>query len=127
MNMIRIACIGIAGVVLALFLKQSRSPYAELISMAVCLLILFYSFGTLTGLFELLWTLERSVTVPESYIRILLKITGITYVADFSSRICEDAGYKAIAGQIEVFGKLSVLAGSAPILIALLETVSSLF
>ena len=51
MNMIRIACIGIAGVVLALFLKQSRSPYAELISMAVCLLILFYSFGTLTGLF----------------------------------------------------------------------------
>ena len=57
MNMIRIACIGIAGVVLALFLKQSRSPYAELISMAVCLLILFYSFGTLTGLFELLWTL----------------------------------------------------------------------
>ena len=40
MNMIRIACIGIAGVVLALFLKQSRSPYAELISMAVCLLIL---------------------------------------------------------------------------------------
>lgn len=52
MNMIRIACIGIAGVVLALFLKQSRSPYAELISMAVCLLILFYSFGTLTGLFE---------------------------------------------------------------------------
>ena len=80
MNMIRIACIGIAGVVLALFLKQSRSPYAELISMAVCLLILFYSFGTLTGLFELLWTMERSVTVPESYIRILLKITGITYV-----------------------------------------------
>ena len=127
MNMIRIACIGIAGVVLALFLKQSRSPYAELISMAVCLLILFYSFGTLTGLFELLWTLERSVTVPESYIRILLKITGSTYVADFSSRICEDAGYKAIAGQIEVFGKLSVLAVSAPILIALLETVSSLF
>ena len=77
MNMIRIACIGIAGVVLALFLKQSRSPYAELISMAVCLLILFYSFGTLTGLFELLRTLERSVTVPESYIRILLKITGL--------------------------------------------------
>ena len=30
----------------------------------------------------------------------------------------EDAGYKAIAGQIEVFGKLSVLAVSAPILIA---------
>ena len=41
--------------------------------------------------------------------------------------VSEDAGYKAIAGQIEVFGKLSVLAVSAPILLALLETVSSLF
>ena len=78
--------------------------------MAVCLLILFYSFGTLTGLFELLRTLERSVTVPESYIRILLKIIGITYVADFSSRICEDAGYKAIAADRSVWQ--AVCAGS---------------
>ena len=71
MNMIRIACIGIAGVVLALFLKRSRSPYAELISMAVCLLILFYSFGTLTGLFELLWTMERG-TYPSQFRRAIL-------------------------------------------------------
>lgn len=126
MDIIRVGCIGISGVLLALLLKQSRAPYAELVSVAVCFLILFYSLGTLTGMFELLATLEQSVAVPESYIRILLKITGITYVADFSSRICEDAGYKAIAGQIEVFGKLSVLAVSAPILLALLQTVSSL-
>ena len=55
----------------------------------------------------------------------LLKIVGITYIADFSSNLCKDAGYGAIAGQIEIFGKLSVLAISTPILMALLETVQS--
>ena len=32
-----------------------------------------------------------------------------------------DAGYQAIAGQIEIFGKLTILAVSMPILLALLE------
>ena len=35
--------------------------------------------------------------------------------------ICKDAGYSAIAGQIEVFGKLSVLFAGMPILFAVME------
>ena len=49
-------------------------------------------------------------------------MTGISYVAEFSSGICRDAGYGAIGKQIEIFGKLSILAVSMPIVLALLET-----
>ncbi len=58
-----------------------------------------------------------------AYVGTLLKMLGITYIADFSSNICKDAGYQAIAGQIEVFGKLAVLVLSMPILLALLDTI----
>ena len=36
--------------------------------------------------------------------------------------ICKDAGYGTLAGQIRIFSKLSILAVSMPVLIALLET-----
>ena len=59
------------------------------------------------------------------YLTILLKIAGITYIAEFASGICRDAGYGAIGSQIEIFGKLSILAVSMPIVLALLETMQS--
>jgi hypothetical protein len=52
-----------------------------------------------------------------------LKMAGITYIAEFASGICKDAGYGSLGTQIEIFAKLSILAVSMPILLALLETV----
>ena len=46
-----------------------------------------------------------------------------TYIAEFASGICKDAGYQTIAGQIETFAKLTILALGMPVLTALLETV----
>ncbi len=121
--MIKIACLGMSGVLLGLFLKQLRSPFAELISLATCLLIIFFSLSRLSAVFELLNTIGGYFSEQKDYFKILLKIIGITYIADFSSNICKDAGYGAIAGQIEVFGKISILAISSPIILALLETI----
>ncbi len=125
MNMIKIACLGLTGVILGLFLRQMKSPYAEIISLATCLLIIFYSVTKISFVFELIQTLSGYISVQKEYFKILLKIIGITYIADFSSGICRDAGYSAIAGQIEIFGKISILAISSPIITALLETVYS--
>lgn len=125
MNMIKIACLGLTGVLMGLFLKQIKSPFAEIISLATCLLIIFYGVTRLSFVLELIDTLDSYISVQKDYFQILLKIIGITYVADFSSDICRDAGYSAIAGQIEIFGKISILAISSPIILALLETIYS--
>ena len=58
-----------------------------------------------------------------SYFSVILKMVGITYIAEFASGICKDAGYQTIAGQIETFAKLTILALGMPVLTALLETV----
>ena len=121
MNMIKIACLGLSGVMFGLFLKQIKSPYAEMVSLATCLI--FYSLTRLSAVFELINTVGDYFSEQKDYFKILLKIIGITYVADFASNICKDAGCGAIAGQIEIFGKISILAISSPIILALLETI----
>jgi stage III sporulation protein AD len=55
----------------------------------------------------------------------LLKMLGVTYVAEFASGICRDAGYQTIASQIEIFSKLTILVLSLPILVALLNTIQN--
>ena len=53
----------------------------------------------------------------------LLKMIGITYIGQFSSGICRDAGYSSTGAQIELFCRLSVMVLSMPVLLALLDTI----
>ena len=71
------------------------------------------------------WSAENQdmIRINPVYLNTLLKMTGITYIVEFASGICKDAGYQTIAGQIETFAKLTILALGMPVLTALLETV----
>ena len=61
----------------------------------------------------------------KNYLTVLLKMIGVTYLAQFSSGICKDAGYSSIAGQIEIFAKLYIMVLSIPVLLALMEAIHS--
>jgi len=124
--MIRIAMIGLAGVILALLFQQQRKEYALYISLGTALLILGLSVERLSTVIETIQQIQDYAGVDSSMIRILLKMTGITYVSEFAAQICRDAGYGALGRQIEVFAKLSIMAVSVPILLALMETVEGL-
>ncbi|MDO5539474.1 MAG: SpoIIIAC/SpoIIIAD family protein [Eubacteriales bacterium] len=124
MDMIKIAVLGITGILTAVLVKEWKTPFSGLIAMAVCIVIFFCALTRIEAMAGMFTQLTEYMTIKESYLKILLKIVGISYIADFSSSICKDAGYSAIAGQIEIFGKISVLSVSTPIVLALLNTVS---
>ena len=63
--------------------------------------------------------------MEDTYLKILMKMMGVTYLADFTASLCKDAGYSAIAAQVEFFGKVSLLTLSLPVLTALLETIDA--
>ncbi|WP_417894620.1 SpoIIIAC/SpoIIIAD family protein, partial [Bacillus safensis] len=45
--------------------------------------------------------------------------------AEFATDICRESGYQAIAGQIEIFAKLSILLISMPVLMGFIETLGA--
>ena len=125
MDVMKIGMIGIAGVFLSIFVKEIKPAFSLLISITVCIMIFFFLTEKLWYLVETFQSFGEYLTIQNSYLKSLMKILGITYLADFSSNICKDAGYHAVAGQIEIFGKLSILALSTPILAAILETIQN--
>ena len=127
MEVVKIVMIGITGVLLALFLKESKPEYSVYLSFAVGICILGYAVEKLSYLFESIKKIQEFLPVDEKYVLVLLKMTGATYIGQFSSSICKDAGYAAIAGQIELFVKLYLMVLSLPVLLALVETIHKFF
>lgn len=123
MEVVKIVMIGITGVLLALFLKESKPEYSVYLSFAVGICILGYAVEKLSYLFESIKKIQEFLPVDEKYVLVLLKMTGATYIGQSSSSICKDAGYAAIAGQIELFVKLYLMVLSLPVLLALVETI----
>ena len=100
MEVIKAAVMGIAAAMLALYMKSVRPEYSSMISISAGIFI----FG-----FALIC---------------LQKITGIAYICDFASCICKDAGYQAIAAQIELLGKLTIVVMSLPVLQTLMSAIT---
>lgn len=123
MDMLQIGVMGVAGVLLAVQFKSGKNEYGIYISVALSLVIFFSILGRLEIIIDAMRTIGDYIKLDTAYIGTLIKMLGITYIAEFSSGICKDAGYQTIALQIEIFGKLAVMVLSLPILMTLLNTI----
>ena len=126
MDVVKISILGIAGVLLATFLKKEKSEYSILISMVVCIAVFIFLIGKMQVVLAFAKRLESMLSIDSSYIALILKMIGIAYVAGFAMDICKDAGYSAIGSQLETFAKISILVLSLPILLTFLETTGSI-
>ena len=122
MTIIQAAALGIAAVALAVQVKALRPEYSTYLILAAGLTVAFLGLSRLEVILETIQTIGEYIEMKHVYLGTLLKMVGITYIDEFASGICKDAGYSALGTQIEMFGKLSILVISAPVLLALLET-----
>ena len=122
MTVVTVGIIGIMTVLMAVQLKSLKGEYGLYLVLAAACVIFFYGTLRLRGILEGMQKIQNMIRINPVYLNTLLKMTGITYIAEFSSGICKDAGYGALGTQIEIFGKLSILAVSLPVILALLDT-----
>jgi len=124
-ELIKISILGILGVMVALQFRATRPEYGIYMGLVISILIFSYAvrqFSAVLGQFALI---RQFLGSSQSYLSILLKITGVTYICEFSAGICKDAGYGAVAEQIEILGKLSVMFAGLPILLAVMEQIQT--
>jgi len=98
MEIIRISAAGIACVLAAIFMKTAKPEYSVYLTMAAGLFILAFAVGKFSYLYESLKKIQQYVPVDTTFMNILMKMIGITYIGQFSAGICKDAGYSAVAG-----------------------------
>ena len=124
-ELIRVAFLGIAGVLLAMQFRGEKPEYATYIGLAVSIILFWYCLRQVENVAAQFARIKGYLEGTEGYLSILFKVIGITYICEFSSDICRDAGYQAVAGQIEILGKLTVMFAGLPILFAVIEQIRS--
>ena len=77
----------------------------------------------LLNVLDLIRSVADKSAINNSFISILLKITGIAFLAEFAVSVCKDAGEGAIASKIEIGSKVIIIFLSIPIISNLLELI----
>lgn len=123
MEIIRIIGIGLIALIIIIMLKQYRPEYAIFISILTGVLILFLVMDRLTGIVNLIQSIQDKSSVNVQFITLLIKITGIAFLSEFAVSICKDSGEAAIASKIELGSKIIIISMSIPIISSLLEVI----
>lgn len=124
--MFTVGVLGIIIVILALQLKNIKSEYSVVIMIVGCVIIFFYSISGIIKVVEILKKIINDTGINDEQIIILLKIMGISYIAEFVSDIAKDSRYSALSNQIQIYGKITILVVSVPILESLINCINGL-
>ena len=124
--MFTVGVLGIIIVILALQLKNIKSEYSVVIMIVGCVIIFFYSISGIIKVVEILKKIINDTGINDEQIIILLKIMGISYIAEFVSDIAKDSGYSALSNQIQIYGKITILVVSVPILESFIYCINGL-
>ena len=118
--------IALIGSVTAIQMRTVRHEYAVIIGGATAVLLLIEAVVRFTGVSEAFGKLCGTYSIPSALFRTALKILGIAYLTDFGVNVSKDAGQQAIAGALEIGGRILVLSCALPSVVTLLETGASL-
>lgn len=122
-ELIKVSFLGIAGVLLAVQFKGHKPEYGMYIGLAIGILIFAFCIRQVEAVILQFDRVRSYLGGAESYLSILFRVIGITYICEFSAGICKDAGYQSVAGQIEILGKLAVMFAGLPILFTVIEQI----
>ena len=122
------AIIGLAiiSALICLLLKQYRPEYALSASILCGTMIFLTVTAQMTPLFDTIRTILGGIEGGSEYTSVIIKSLGICYVTQLASDTCQDAGERAMAGKIELAGRVAVLILALPMFSSLLQIAVSL-
>ena len=123
MEIIKIIGIALIALIIIILLKQYRPEFAIYISILTGALILILVIDKLQGIVNLVQSFANKASINSSFLILLIKITGIAFLAEFAVSICKDSGEAAIASKIEIGSKIIIISMSIPIISSLLEII----
>ncbi|MBE7682596.1 stage III sporulation protein AD [Paenibacillus sp. P13VS] len=126
MEIIQVVGLALIATVLILIVKEQKPMFAFLIAAATSIVIFMLLIGKIGAVIDVLKRLAENSGMENIYLKTVLKIIGIAYIAEFGAQIVRDAGQESIASKIELAGKVLILVLAIPIISIIIETVMKL-
>jgi stage III sporulation protein AD len=125
-EIIQIVGLGLIATVLILVIKEQKPIFAFLLATFTGIIIFLFLLNQVRIVIQTLELLAEKSNVNMIFLKTILKIIGIAYIAEFGAQIVRDAGQESIASKIELAGKLLILVMAVPIISVIIDTVLKL-
>jgi len=126
MEIIQVVGLGLLVTVLVLIIKEQKPMFAFLLTAFTGILIFLFLIGKISSVIQVLEDLAVQSGVNMVFLKTILKIIGIAYIAEFGAQIVRDAGLESVASKIELSGKILIMVMAIPIVTVIIETVLNL-
>lgn len=123
MEIIQIVGLGLLVTILSLILKEQKPIFAFFLTIAAALYIFLYLVDQIAAVIHVIERLALETNVNMVFLKTILKIIGIAYIAELGAQIVRDSGFASIASKIELAGKVLILVMAVPIIEVLINTV----
>ncbi|TCZ77449.1 stage III sporulation protein AD [Paenibacillus albiflavus] len=126
MEIIQVVGLGLLVTVLVLIIKEQKPMFAFLLTAFTGIMIFLFLIGKISSVIQVLEDLAVQSGVNMVFLKTILKIIGIAYIAEFGAQIVRDAGLESVASKIELSGKILIMVMAIPIVTVIIETVLNL-
>ena len=107
-------------------LKQTKPEFSIQVVLLATVMMLGYVLSLSTSIYDYLEELCEISGIKGEYLKIVFKITVISYISEFTASLCRDAGESAVAVKVEMVGKLIITASSLPVFRELISVLSGM-
>ncbi|MBR4080318.1 MAG: hypothetical protein IKK21_00860 [Clostridia bacterium] len=126
MSMMQLAGFSTAAALAALTLRRLRPEMGAALAVAAGVLLTGLIVPALAEVIAALTSLGHAGGVQDETLAALLKITGMSLLADLAAQTCRDAGEEGLALRTELAGRVMILLLALPAMRALLGQILSL-
>ncbi|NQX65027.1 stage III sporulation protein AD [Paenibacillus alba] len=126
MEIIQIVGLGLIVTILTLIIKEQKPMFAFLLATFTGIMIFLFLIGKISTVIQVLEDLAQKSSINMVFLKTILKIIGVAYIAEFGAQIVRDAGQESIASKIELSGKVLIMVMAIPIITVIIETVVKL-
>ncbi len=120
-DIMKLVGVGLLGGMLSLTVKKDKPEFALMIALMTAVII---SIEVISGIGNVISEIEQMVEISGiniAYLNVCIKAMGTAYVSQFASEILRDGGEGAIAGKVEMAGKITILILTLPVLSSFLK------
>lgn len=126
MIVVKIVALTVVGVLAVVYLRQINSELASLAAIAAGAALLLAIVSYVFTAVDFLRDLSEKIKVGGAVTILVIKITVISYLIEFTESLCNDSGVTSLGKKVAFCGKVIIFVSGLPIVYELIESVLSL-
>ena len=119
--MIKVVGIVLTALIINIVLKNYSREFTLFVNIVCAIIIFTLISNDLKGIVDRLTLIASDVSVLSPYIKIMLKILGISMIAQLLSDLCRDNGENTLANQTELSAKIIILVTALPLFTTIMD------